>query len=104
MEATTTIKKMLKEYNDLMKEFATLYNADKASSYKMLTDDQKEAMSDTEVEEWENKIKSGLLSGDDTIATVRNAMRDIMSSSIDVKVKDGTTKSLSLSSFGRTIR
>lgn len=94
------IKKMLKEYNDLMKEFATLYNADKASSYKMLTDDQKEAMSDTEVEEWENKIKSGLLSGDDTIATVRNAMRDIMSSGIDVKLKDGTTKSLSLSSFG----
>lgn len=94
------IKKMLKEYNDLMKEFATLYNADKASSYKMLTDDQKEAMSDTEVEEWENKIKSGLLSGDDTIATVRNAMRDIMSSGIDVKLKDGTVKNLSLSSFG----
>ncbi|MBQ9301611.1 flagellar filament capping protein FliD [Butyrivibrio sp.] len=94
------IKKMLSEYNDLMKEFATLYNADKASSYKMLTDDQKEAMSDSEVEEWENKIKSGLLSGDDTIATVRNAMRDIMSSGIDVKLKDGTVKSLSLSSFG----
>jgi len=35
------VKKMLKEYNELMKEFATLYNADKATKYKMLTDDQR---------------------------------------------------------------
>lgn len=94
------IKNMIKEYNDLMKEFATLYNADKASKYKMLTDDQKEAMSDSEVEDWENKIKEGLLSGDETIGTIRSAMREMMNSSFDITLKDGSTKSLSLASFG----
>ena len=94
------IKKMLKEYNDLMKEFATLYNADKASKYKMLTDDEKDAMSDKEVEEWENKIKDGLLSKDETIGNIRTAMREMMNSSFDIKLKDGTTKKLSLASFG----
>ncbi len=94
------IKKMIKEYNDLMKEFATLYNADKATKYKMLTDDEKDAMSDSEVEDWENKIKDGLLSGDETIASIRSALKGVMGSSINVTLSDGTSKSLSLSSFG----
>ena len=94
------IKKMIKEYNDLMKEFATLYNADKATKYKMLTDDEKDAMSDSEVEDWENKIKDGLLSGDDTIATLRSSLKNVMGSSISVTLKDGTKKDYSLSCFG----
>ncbi len=94
------VKNLLKEYNDLMKEFATLYNADPARKYKMLTDDQKEAMSDKEVEEWEDKIKAGLLSKDETISRLKNSMADIMRSTFDVTGKDGTTKTLSLASFG----
>ncbi|WP_026517162.1 flagellar filament capping protein FliD [Butyrivibrio sp. MC2021] len=94
------IKKLVKEYNDIMKEFSTLYNADKATKYKMLTDDEKDAMSDKEVEEWENKIKSGLLSGDDTIGTIRTALRDIVASSFEVTLKDGTKQKYSLASLG----
>ena len=94
------VKKMIKEYNDLMKELATLYNADPAKKYSMLTDDQKEQMSDNEVEEWENKIKTGLLSGDETISSLRNAMKNVMVSGYDITLKDGTTSRLSLASFG----
>lgn len=94
------VKKMIKEYNDLMKEFATLYNADPAKKYSMLTDEQKDEMSDKEVEEWENKIKTGLLSGDDTISTIRSAMKNVMTSGFDIKLSDGTTSRLSLASFG----
>jgi len=94
------IKKMLKEYNDLMKEFATLYNADKATKYSMLTDDQKEEMSDKEIEEWENKIKDGLLSGDETIGNIRSGLRGIVGTGFEVTLKDGTTSTLYLSSFG----
>ncbi len=94
------IKGMLKEYNELMTEFASLYNADSASSYKMLTDDQKDAMSDSEIEDWENKIKEGLLSKDETIGTVRSALRDIMSSSFEVTLKDNTEATYYLSNFG----
>jgi flagellar hook-associated protein 2 len=94
------IKKLLKEYNDLMKEYSTLYNADKATKYKMLTDDQKEEMSDKEVEEWENKIKDGLLSNDETIGNIRTALRGVMLGGMDITMKDGSTQRLSLASFG----
>ncbi|WP_022765815.1 flagellar filament capping protein FliD [Butyrivibrio sp. XPD2006] len=95
-----SVKNLIKEYNNLMKEFSTLYNADAAKKYSMLTDDQKEQMSEKEVEEWENKIKDGLLSGDENISSLRNAMKSIMSSSFSVALKDGTTQKLSLASFG----
>ncbi len=94
------VKKLISEYNDLMKELATAYNADKATKYKMLTDDQKDEMSDKEVEDWENKIKDGLLSGDETLSTIRTGLRAAMGSGIEVTLKDGTTQKLSLSSFG----
>ncbi|SFB95441.1 flagellar filament capping protein FliD [Butyrivibrio sp. YAB3001] len=94
------IKKMLKEYNSIMKEFATLYNADAAKKYKMLTDEQKDEMSDEEVKDWENKIKDGLLSGDETISNIRTGLRGITNKGFDVKLSDGTTKTLTLASFG----
>lgn len=94
------IKKLLKEYNDLMKEVSTSYNADKARKYKMLTDEQKEEMSEKEVEEWEKKIKDGLLSGDETLSTIRNGLKSIMNSSFEITLKDGTTAKYSLSNFG----
>ncbi len=94
------IKNLLKEYNDLMKEISTAYNADKAKKYSMLTDDQKDEMSEKEIEEWENKIKDGLLSGDETLSNVKNGLRDIMGSGFEITLKDGTTSKMYLSSFG----
>ncbi len=96
------IKNLVKEYNDLMKEFATLYNADKAKKYKMLTDEQRESLSEKEAEEWDNKIKDSLFSGDETIGNIRTSLRNVMNSSFDIKMKDGVTKNLSLASFGIT--
>jgi flagellar hook-associated protein 2 len=94
------VKNLIKEYNSLMKELATLYNADPAKKYSMLNDDQKDEMSDKEVEEWETKIKDGLLSKDENIGNLRNAIRDVVNSSFEIKLKDGTTSKLSLASFG----
>ena len=94
------IKNMIKEYNELVKEMSTLYNADKAKKYSMLTDDQKEALSEKEVEEWENKIKDGLLSGDETLGNIRNGLKEIIGSGFDVTLKDGTTSKMYLANFG----
>lgn len=73
-----TVKDFLTEYNELMKEMDKLYNADSARKYDMLTSEQKEAMTDDEVEEWENKIKSSLLRKDTTLNTVMNTMINMM--------------------------
>lgn len=90
-----TIKSFIKEYSSLVNEMDKLYNAESADSYKMLTSEEKEAMSDEEVEEWENKIKSALLRRDDTISNLTGALRSAMLETYNVG-----GKTYSLSSFG----
>jgi len=94
------VKNLIKEYNTLINEMDKLYNADSASKYKMLSDDEKEAMSDDEVKEWEDKIKSALLKGDSTLGTVSNAMKQIMLQGISVSQADGSSRTMYLSDFG----
>ena len=75
------IKEFFSQYNSLMQEMTKLYNADSAKGYEPLTNEEKDAMSDTEVEEWEKKIKSALLRRDDTLDGIMNAMKNSLSSS-----------------------
>ncbi len=90
-----TIKGFLKEYNALIKEMDTLYNAKTAKGYEPLTSEEKEAMSDEEVEKWEKKIKDSLLRRDGNLSSVISGMKTAMQSSIEI---DG--KNYTLSSFG----
>ena len=73
------IKNFLTEYNKVVNEMDKLYNADSASKYQPLTDDEKDTMSDTEVEKWETKIKDALLRKDNSLDTISSAMKTIMS-------------------------
>ena len=93
------VKDFIKGYNELVNEMSKLYNADSASSYKMLTEEEKDAMSEEEVKDWEEKIKDGLLSRDSTLGDVQTALRQVMSSNFEIKTASGTVK-LNLSSFG----
>ena len=87
------IKNFFTEYNKLINEMDSLYNADSAEDYDMLTDDEKDEMSDSEIEDWENKIKDALLRRDSTLNTVADAMKTIMLSG--VTMSDGSVKYLS---------
>ncbi len=78
------VKEFLKEYNAVVNEMDKLYNADSAKGYEPLTDEEKEAMSETEIKEWEDKIKSSLLRRDENLSTVNSALQSIMSSGIEV--------------------
>lgn len=91
-----TIKDFLKQYNELIKEMDSLYNADSAKGYEPLTDDEKEAMTDKEIEKWEQKIKDAILRRDDKLSSVMSTMTMSMSKSFTLS--DGNT--YSLSSFG----
>lgn len=94
------VKQFVKDYNTLIAEMNTLYNADRAKDYEPLTDDEKSAMSDDEVEKWEKKIKDSLLRRDDTISTLLTTMRSTLNGQIMVTATDGSTKGYSLASFG----
>lgn len=89
------IKDFLTEYNSVINEITKLYNAESASDYEPLTDEEKEAMSEEQIEKWENKIKSALLRRDSSLGGVMNAMINAMNQTIEI---DG--QKLSLSSFG----
>ncbi len=81
------IKDMIKEYNDLVGEMSKLYNADSAKGYDPLTEDQKSAMSEKEIEEWEGKIKDSLLRKDNTLYDVMMTMVNVTNESFMVNGK-----------------
>jgi len=89
------IKDFLSQYNRLINEITSLYNADSAKGYEPLTDDEKDAMSDTEVEKWEQKIKDSLLRRDDNLESLMSAMTSAMSGAVEVN-----GKKMYLSNFG----
>ncbi len=90
-----TIKSFFKQYNELINKLDKLYNAESSKGYEPLTDDEKEAMSDDEVEKWEAKIKDALLRRDGNLNTIINTLKTGMLDSFTV----GDEK-LSLLTFG----
>lgn len=90
-----SVKKALKEYNDLMKEMKEKYNAASSKGYEPLTSEEKRALSDDEVEEWEKKIKDSLFRRDSKLEGIMSGMRSSMMATTTVN-----GKSYSLSSFG----
>ena len=89
------IKDFLTEYNTVINELTSLYNADSAKGYEPLTDDEKSEMSDSEIEKWETKIKDAILRNDSTIGGVMTSMTTAMMSSYTVN-----GKTYSLANFG----
>lgn len=90
-----SIKTFLKEYNDIVKEMNTLYNASSAKGYEPLTSEQKKEMSDDDIKLWEDKIKDSLLRNDTTLDGIMQGMRSAMSSTVSYNGKN-----YALSSFG----
>lgn len=89
------IKNFFTEYNKLINEMDALYNADSSKGYEPLLSEEKQGLADSEIEEWEKKIKDSLLRRDSTLRDVTDAMKTVM--------LQGTTvngKKMYLSDFG----
>ena len=91
------IKGFVTSYNELLKEMNEAYYADHARGYDPLTDEEKEAMTDEQVEKWEKKIKDSLLRRDNSLYSVINALKTSMGQRVNVNGKN-----YSLTSFGIT--
>lgn len=87
-----TIKEFITEYNSILKTMNTYYDAASASSYEVLTDDQKKAMSDDEVDKWNTKIKDSLLRRDSTLNSLISTLKTDMMGT--VTASNGKTYSL----------
>jgi len=89
------VKNFIKQYNELLEEMNKLYNADSARGYDILTDEEREAMTEEQIEKWENKIKDSLLRRDDSLGSLLNTMKTTMMKTVNVNGKN-----YALSSFG----
>lgn len=89
------IKEFFKEYNSIINEMDKLYNADSAKGYEPLTDDEKYAMSEKEIEDWETKIKDSLLRRDSNLSSVSSTLKQVMLGGVEVG-----GKTMYLSDFG----
>lgn len=89
------VKDFLSQYNEVINDIYAQYNASSARGYEPLSDEEKEAMSDKQVEKWEEKIKSSLLRRDTTLGGIINTMTSTMSASYEIN-----GQKYSLASFG----
>ena len=102
------IKNFFKEYNSLINQMDKLYNAESAKGYEPLTDEEKEAMPDSAIEEWENKIKDSILRKDSSLSTISSELKRIMMEGVTMKSMEigidekgqPIYKQMYLSSFG----
>lgn len=97
----TGIKDFITNYNTLLGNLTTSYSQSRAKSgsyeyYEPLLDDEKAALSDKDVELWEEKAKQGLLYRDSSVGKVIDQMRNAMSASFDL----GDGKKISLADIG----
>jgi flagellar hook-associated protein 2 len=89
------VKKFISSYNDILKEMNNSYYAPSAKGYDPLSDDEKDAMTDDQIEKWETKIKDSVLRRDTTMGSVLTSMKNAMQTSVEVN-----GKKYSLSSYG----
>ncbi len=94
------IKEFISSYNDLINELSSYYNADSAKGYEPLTADEKDAMSESDIAEWEKKIKGSLLRRDSTLSGIMSAMTTAMSSTVTVNGKSFGLANLGIKSLG----
>lgn len=94
------IKDFLTEYNSIISEMSSLYSADSAKGYEPLLSEEKEALSDSEVADWEKKIKDSLLRRDGNLSTLITSMTSAMSSSVEIGGKKYNLASLGIKTEG----
>lgn len=78
-ELVSFMKEFVSEYNKLMEEINTKLTTKTKSGYEPLTDEEKEATSEANVEKIEQHIKDGLFYRDSDLMALRDSLRDTVS-------------------------
>ncbi len=101
-----SIETFVNSYNSLIEQLNTMLKADYNNSYMPLLDSEKAGMSDYEIQLWEDKIDSSLLSGDSTLSSLLSGMRTALQgyfsdASISTLSEIGITTSSNYSENGK---
>lgn len=69
------VETFINDYNSLIESINEIISEEYDRDYAPLTDDQKEEMTEDEIEAWEEKAKTGLLEDDSTLTNMLSEMR-----------------------------
>lgn len=98
----TTIKDMVAAYNEAVDLVNSLVSTKPDRDYAPLTDDQKEDMTDEQIEKWEKKAKEGILFGDDLLRNLSSDLRFVAGGSLMNQLAEiGITEVTGYSSNGK---
>ena len=78
------VKSFVESYNKILASLYEKYDEKSDSNYKPLTQSQKDAMKDDQIEKWEEKAKKGLLYHDSTLRKIIDEMRNAISTAVDL--------------------
>ena len=93
------VKDLLNQYNDTLTAMSKEYNAT-SSKYDPLSDDEKDVLTDKQIEDWEKKAKEGLLRRDDSLNGIMSAMKEAMAQGIEINGKTYTLGDFGISTLG----
>lgn len=77
------VKSFVEAYNKMIDEVGTELSEERYKDYQPLTQEQREAMSDKDVERWEERAKSGLLRNDMILSSTMQSMRSGLYQSVE---------------------
>lgn len=80
---TEKVKKFFEEYNALVTEVNKQVTTKPASGYDPLTEDQKDEMSETSIENWEKKAKEGLLYNDSIMRELSMDLQSVITGMLE---------------------
>lgn len=76
------IKSFVDKYNELISTVQSKIGEERNRDYEPLTDEEKEALSEMQIEKWENIAKMGLLRNDTTLSSALSNLRLNLSSTV----------------------
>lgn len=77
------VKKFVETYNSLIDSLNTKYREEKNTDYKPLTKKQEGEMTESQIDKWNEKAKSGLLYHDNNIYSIISDMRESIYTKVD---------------------
>ncbi|NLY71080.1 MAG: flagellar filament capping protein FliD [Clostridiales bacterium] len=77
------IKKFVEDYNAMIDLINGLIKENVYRDFHPLTDEQKEEMTEAQIEKWEEKAKSGVLRGDNILRGLASKMQTLMMSTVE---------------------
>lgn len=102
----STIKDMVKDYNDIVDLVNTEYTTKPNRNFQPLSDEQRKELTEDEAKKWDEKAKAGMLFGNTDISSLSRDLRTVFFSDKDAVVeleKIGITSSKAWQDNGKIV-